>query len=165
MSAERESFKSLRRLLTLKRYEQPPPRYFNDFPSQVIRRIQAGETGATSLWERIIGDTSWVQRIWEVLEAKPALVGAFGMAVCGLLVAGVVFSGESDTMPTAVLPATQNVNSGFASMPAAATTIAFRQPGEQLVSSTNPLVVPQPAGSLFDQFKLQAQPASFSFGN
>jgi len=167
MRADRESFKQLRRLLTLKRYEQPPPRYFNDFSSQVIRRIQAGEGRAASLWERLFVENSWVQRIWEVLEAKPALVGAFGVVVCGLLITGVVFSGENDGLSTSASPMAQGMNGVFTAMPGSATTVAFKQPSEQsvFVSSTNPMVAPQPLGSLFDQLKLQAQPATFSVGN
>ncbi len=164
MSADHEKFKQLRRLLTLKRYEQPPPRYFEDFSAQVIRRIQAGEVSAPSLRERLFGENSWIQQIWELLEAKPALVGAFGVVVCGLLITGVMFSGESNSL-SAVTPVAQGVSSVFTPISGSPTTVAFKQPVEQpmLISSTNPMIAPQPEGSLFDQFKLQAQPASFSF--
>ena len=40
MNAEPENFDQLCRLLKLKRHESPPPRYFNDFSSQVIARIR-----------------------------------------------------------------------------------------------------------------------------
>lgn len=162
MSADGENFRQLRRLLTLKRYEQPPPRYFNDFSSQVIRRIEAGEGRTTSLWELFLGEGSWTQRIWEALEAKPALVGAFAVIVCGLLVTGVVFTGENGSTPTAMLPTAQGLDSGFAAMPVNTSGVAFRPPADQLATSTNLMIAPHPAGSLFDQFRLQAQPATFS---
>ena len=55
MSENTENFDQLRRLLKLKRYEQPPPRYFNEFSGLVIARIRAGErVGDLSLVERLV---------------------------------------------------------------------------------------------------------------
>jgi hypothetical protein len=50
METSPENFDSLQKLLKLKRYEHPHPRYFNDFSSQVIGRIQAGEAHAARPW-------------------------------------------------------------------------------------------------------------------
>jgi len=92
MSPEQEIFKQLRRLLVLKRYEQPPPGYFKDFSHQVIIRIQAGERVEDSIFERLHWEAPWLHRLWTALEAKPILAGAFGVAVCGLLISGIVYS-------------------------------------------------------------------------
>ena len=77
-----EEFEQLRKLLALKRYEQPHPRYFNTFSQQVLARIQAGERGS----ER----SSWLNRLWAALESKPVLAGSLGLAVCVFLIGGFV---------------------------------------------------------------------------
>ena len=93
MSPEQENFDSLRRLLALKRHEQPPPGYFNDFSGQVIARIRAGERADRSgFWESLSWEAPWLQRIWGAFETKPIMAGALGMAVCGLLVSAIALS-------------------------------------------------------------------------
>src|SRR6266404_6801895 len=93
MNSEQEDFEELRRLLAIKRHEQPPPGYFHEFSRQVIIRIRAGEkTAAESVFERFIAQAPWLQRLWAGFEAKPILAGAFGVGVCGLLVIGLVSS-------------------------------------------------------------------------
>ena len=93
MRPEPENFEQLRRLLVLKRYEQPPPGYFDKFSSQVIARIEAGEQAADAMsLGRWLWDGVWLQRVWEALENKPALAGVFGVCVCGLLIVGIVQS-------------------------------------------------------------------------
>ncbi len=105
MRPEQENFEQLRRLLTLKRHEQPPPAYFNHFSRQVIIRIQAGETGNEGILESWFGRAEWLHRTWELFEAKPVFAGAFGMAVCGLLFCGILYSERTETpgLPTAAL--------------------------------------------------------------
>src|SRR5438067_12240806 len=96
MIPETENFEQLRRLLALKRHEQPPPGYFNNFSAQVIARIKAGEQAEDSFG---IGQwfwgSAWLQRLWSAIETKPALAGAFGVLVCGLLLSGVIYSDSS----------------------------------------------------------------------
>ena len=94
MNADQEKFESLRRLLALKKHEQPPPGYFNDFSQQVIMHIRAAGPGEESLGLETI---PWLQRFWGALETNPLLAGAFGVLVCGLLLSGVVFSERSGT--------------------------------------------------------------------
>lgn len=93
MNPESESFQDLRRLLTLKRHEQPPPGYFVHFSAQVIGRIEAGRLRDESeFFELVLGRIPWLKRAWTTLETKPIYAGAFGMAVCGILVSGVIYS-------------------------------------------------------------------------
>lgn len=89
MKADQENFEQLRRLLALKKHEQPPPGYFNDFSQQVIMHIRAAGPGEESLGLETI---PWLQRFWATLEHNPLLAGAFGVLVCALLLSGVIFS-------------------------------------------------------------------------
>jgi len=105
MSPIPDDFEQLRRLLALKRHEQPPPGYFHHFSRQVIVRIQAGELGdgaEASLWSFSGG--SFLQRIWATLDARPALAGAFGVAVCGFFVVGALLSDNTGAIATPLPP-------------------------------------------------------------
>jgi len=86
MSAEQQEFEKLSRLLKLKKYEQPHPRYFNDFSSQVVRRLQAGETPSRKL--------NWIERMWDAFAAKPAYTGVAAAGVCAMLVAITLYSDQ-----------------------------------------------------------------------
>ena len=67
---------SLEKLLRLKRHEQPPPRYFNEFSGRVLSRIERGEA-RLSWWERF------------GFDLRPALAAGAGLVACGLIVYGV----------------------------------------------------------------------------
>jgi len=93
MHSDPENFEPLRRLLALKKYEQPPPGYFDRFSQQVIARIEAeGVTQKTSFLQWFTSPLAWLQCAWDSLESRPALAGAFGFAVCGVLASGLYFS-------------------------------------------------------------------------
>ena len=152
MNQDTENFEQLRLLLKLKRYEQPPPRYFNDFSSQVIARIKLGERGEHNvpLMERTLWEASWLQRIWAAFEAKPVVSGAFGLAMCALLITGVVYSEGSVAQHMALIPGTESP--GFSSeeiataMAASHPLLAKRAALE--ASSTDPI----PAAPLNDHW-------------
>jgi hypothetical protein len=91
MNREDQEFDQLRRLLKLKRHEQPPPRYFNDFSAQVVARITAVQASGA-------GD-SWWQKLWAGFELRPAIPVALSAAVCGLLVFGAVYSETAQVSP------------------------------------------------------------------
>src|SRR2546423_12185473 len=98
MYPDPENFDQLRRLLTLKRHEEPPPGYFHHFSGHVIARIRAGERAAPDTVLGSLWDAPWLQRLWAVLEARPVLAGSVGAAWCSLLPASVVFfDGNTDT--------------------------------------------------------------------
>jgi hypothetical protein len=113
MSAESEEFKELRRLLTIKRYEQPPPGYFNSFSRQVIARIEAGERGNDYSPFGWLGQ-SWVARLWGSFGTKPILAGAFGVTICSVLIAGVAFSDRNDASSLPSVATSARDQSGFA---------------------------------------------------
>ena len=159
MNHDSQEFARLRRLLALKRHEQPPPGYFDRFSTQVIARIKAGEIGEPeSVVSRFLGGSLWWQWLSAALEAKPAFVGAFGAAVCGLLVAGIVYSESSPVPPESGLMAGDR-------SPLVSPSLAMGdavQSSQIIFSSTNP--VAPVSSSLFDQISLvplEAQPAGF----
>jgi hypothetical protein len=117
MSEDTENFEQLRRLLALKRYEQPPPGYFNNFSRQVILRIQAGERGGEArLLDQFSWEAPWLQRIWAALETRPILAGAFGMALCGLLITGVVYADRGEGVAGTLTPSMEAAYSSFANV-------------------------------------------------
>lgn len=90
MSTENQNqdFEKLQRLLKLKQYESPPPRFFNDFSGKVTARIRAGDVGRFDSFEDVVAQTPWLQRIWRAIEGRPAISGLFAAGVSGLLLAG-----------------------------------------------------------------------------
>ena len=75
-----EEFGSLRKLLALKRHESPPPGYFDRLSAGVRARIEAAERAPKA---------SWWQQWLATFDAKPILVGAYGVALVGLVMIGV----------------------------------------------------------------------------
>jgi hypothetical protein len=150
MNSEQENFGQLRRLLKLKRYEQPPPRYFNDFATQVVARIRAGETGSGAA---AVESGSWLQKLWSLIEAKPMLPATVGVAMCALLVVGALSTDHASGPAPSIITDLQPASSALAPIiaanqdPAEAPALPF--------TSTKPII---PGGSLFDQIRLSSQP-------
>ena len=165
MNQDTENFEQLRRLLKLKRYEQPPPRYFSDFSSQVIARIKLGEQGEDSaVIGRLLWEAHWLQRIWAAFEAKPVLAGAFGLAMCAFLITGVIYSEKGDVQPVALIPVTDAVpNSPDLANAIAENHPLLVKPAALYASSTNPITALQIDGPLLGGLRLHAQPASLPF--
>jgi len=161
MNPEPENFDRLKKLLALKRYEQPPPGYFNGFSRQVTTRIRAGQRGGA---ERMLGEAVWLVRVWEVFQNKPVLAGGFGAAICALVIFGIISADRISPAPGA--------NELLAGQSAGVSTPAPVALNPQMtalpvLSSTNPVTpgpLPSTLNSLFDQLPLRSQPAAAGFG-
>ena len=157
MKSAPENFDQLLKLFALKRHEQPPPGYFENFPSQIMARLKSGEARKRGWWEDFSGEVSWLQSVWSALEAKPILAGAFGVVVSGLVLSGIIYSQKMDQAFVPPNPAA--AESMLAGAPKAWT---FDRPETTILSaSTNPVAEPKIPGSLFDGFRPLAQPVNF----
>jgi hypothetical protein len=154
MNENENNFESLRRLLTLKRYEIPPLGYFNNFSGAVISRISAGETSESG------GD--WFSKLLQIFEFKPAFAGAFASALVVLLVFGIIFAERPDSAQQPLLQA-MTQNSGSVPQLADVSSVALPQTDQTgIIASTNPVLNIQPIASLFGQQNPFAQQVSFS---
>jgi len=159
MSPEQEQFQELRRLLALKRHEQPPPGYFDRFSGEVIARIRVSEAAKpSSIFDVFSWEANWLQRLLGALQNQPILASGFGLAMFGLLVAGLVCSENPNLPPelagnqvaAAIAPQAQ-LQASFSAMPA-----FYRIPGT--VEARNVAVPGRPNDSLYGQLR-QLQPS------
>jgi hypothetical protein len=79
MNSSPDDFQELRRLLALKRHEQPPPGYFGYLPDKIQMRIERDDLSEHSTW------WEWLVR---KLDAQPILAGAYAFAISGLMLLG-----------------------------------------------------------------------------
>lgn len=145
MSAPPEDFETLQKILAVKRHEQPPPRFFQDFSSKVLDRLQEPES---------LEATTWWQRMGLDFDLKPAFVCAWGVAVCGSMVIGIISSVNHQETP---LP--------FAELAplrvgAPASPSASLRPDHW--AATAPSVL-DPTMTPLSQFTVLAQPVGFNF--
>ncbi len=160
MMPEQDDFEDLRRLLALKRHEQPPPGYFHQFSRQVIARIQDGEAAqSNSFLGRLLARAPWLEHFRSGFEPKPIVAGAFGIGVCSLLLVGLVSSERVDSgqmnfgpnvgAPEPILANVQAQKSGWM---------------ERAFSAQSPTgsVFSAQSHSIFDEIRPRVQPVSFS---
>jgi hypothetical protein len=168
MNENENNFDSLRRLLKLKRQENPPPGYFNNFSSRVTARIRAEAVAGKGAAGRLAVEAPWLMKFLQFFEAKPAFAGGFALALCLLLLGGIVFADRSDVeqsspvfgdaTPSVAIAAPTSVASA---QPAPTLTDSLTQGG--LAVSTNYSL--QPVASLFGQSPFVQQVGYTPSGN
>src|SRR5580658_5269028 len=84
MMSDPSDFDSLRKLVRLKRYEQPPPGYFHRLPDNIIARLERGE-GQANFWDRLVS----------VFAFRPALAYGFALSAFGALTLSVFYTVKS----------------------------------------------------------------------
>jgi hypothetical protein len=163
MNPDSQDFEQLRRLFAVKRHEQPPPGYFDRFSRDVIARIKAGEQG-----DAAVANTGWIQKLWAVLEAKPVFAGAFGAAVCAMLISAILNSESAGTASNPMNPTITQAGSAFA--PAATDAATSASVNDNSALASGPILNSNPAETaslqqLFDfnatQPNLQVAPVNF----
>jgi len=161
MDHHEENFDKLQRLLKLKRYEVPPPGYFNRLPDEITSKIRANQRAGRDSKYRLATEAPWLLRLWGALEAKPLFGGAFGAAVCALVLGALYLTEKPAERPTTV-----PLNAGAPSPFVASTLPVSDAEGGAplLMAATNLNDVTGP--NLFDQVPiLQTAPVSHSPGN
>ena len=126
MDSSPENFEGVQRLLRLKRYEQPPPRYFRNFSNRVIARIERGESRRASGWWERFG-----------FDLRPAIAAAAGMTGCALIFLGIGSAVDGDARAVA-----ENSPAG-ASLLAPQFVNAIEPQEAAAANSTNPVFAPQ----------------------
>jgi len=165
MNPEQENIQALRRLLALKRHEQPPPGYFNHFSSEVIARIRAGERAPDSFWDRFSFEATWLQQIWGAFETKPLLAGAFGATICGLITTGFFFSDRPSNLQSAPLTvlAPHGNQPAIVQVATPVPSSIFQVPGLEAPGSESVDAVPPSLFREFQTHRPQAQALNVSF--
>lgn len=162
--AQPEPHLQLRRLLALKRHEQPPPGYYHKFSANIVARIRAGDRADDkNVLAGVLGDSAWLQRVWNFLEGKPLVAGLFGATACAVVLSLFVMSEKPDTSASGNPPSQQSVT--VANILPSSTSNPVQAFGEQpiTVSSTDPILLTQPAGVLLDDLgRPKVRPANWT---
>lgn len=151
----------VRRLLAIKRHEQPPPGYFHKFSGDVVARIRAGDRADDkNVLAGVLGDSAWLQSVWNFLEGKPLVAGLFGATACAMVLSVFVMSEKPDTTASSEPQPAPGVAIANISAPNQAIPVMF---GDQSVpSSTAPVMLSQPGMSLDGLTPPKARPASWT---
>jgi hypothetical protein len=145
MSENENDFEALRRLLTLKQHEVPPPGYFEGFSSRVIGRIHAAEAAPKM---------PWLLRFLQRFERQPAYPVMLASSMCMLLLYGIVSVNQTPGVSSFAFESGQ----GAVAFPVAMATSQLPNASQSLAltGTTNP-----PASSLSDNTSLfNSQPSN-----
>lgn len=82
-----DEFEQVKRLLALKRHEEPPPGYFDRLPGRIRARIAQAEARPEPFWRR------WLAA-WDV---PPALATSYAAVAVMLVLGGVWFTRQPGT--------------------------------------------------------------------
>ncbi len=74
-----DEFESLKKLLALKRHEEPPPGYFDRLPGEIRARIAHAQASPEPWWRRWLA--SW--------DLSPALATSYAVVAVTLVVGGI----------------------------------------------------------------------------
>ena len=154
MDPATDNFAGLRSLLKLKRYEQPPPRYFEDLSQGVIHRLR----GPEGLRQQSLLASLGLRTEW-----KPAFFYALGVACCALSLYGVASLVVTGPTPDAGDPQTASVFSpnDLLSPSLAAPVLSREGPPEASTASTNPVLDPGTVSFPLDAFRLRPMPVRY----
>ena len=142
-----DDFDRLRKLLALKRYEQPPPGYFDNLHRRITARLEM-EPERESWWSR------WVSG----LVLKPSAAYGTALAVCLLMFAGATVFWKQDRQTFQA----ERLEDVQLATPLAPTNdqipMMTLSPGlgDDLASSNE--------APFFPELQLRIQPASYDFG-
>jgi len=154
MDPKQQDFETLRKLMALKRHEQPPPEYLDGLSDSIMSRIEGGE-GRRNLWDRITGN----------FAVRPALTYACGLTVCGALGLSAVYMIRHEMTQADASPMANLKPAGFAGVYAN----QIKPPAEPVhvanwLRNTNPAADTQLEFSLFDAPRT-ALPVAYQTGN
>ena len=163
MNENENNFESLRRLLAFKNRETPPPGYFDNFSSNVVKRIRAGESRRPpNVKEQLFAEAPWLLKFLQIFEARPAFASAFAGALCLVLVFGIVFAERpDDSTPQPLMQELAESSTPLAQI----SPQALSQPSDSMMlasENTNPPTSLQPVASPFGQQNPFFQQVSFA---
>jgi hypothetical protein len=155
MNPNPDEFETLRKLMALKRHEQPPPEYLHQLQDTIRIRIERGE-GQLNLWDRFSANFS----------LRPTMAYAFGLTVCGAIGLSAVYMVKEEMTQSADVSTPVALRG---SVPATALASQLNPSTPTLhvanwLRNTNPASDTQPELSLFSTSHV-VQPVAYETGN
>lgn len=141
MNSPEDDFKDVRRLLALKKHEEPPPGYFTWLPEKIAVKIDRH----SDLSEH----STWWEWMVEKFDARPFLAGLYACGISSLMLLGFKISQELQNDPSlenAVSSGLMGATPDPISLtPGAALQSHFANPAELINFSSMEAFVDEPA--------------------